>query len=207
MPRIESVPVYQFDELSDKAKERARQWYREACAGDSYWSESVIESFVDSVAPRMGWDIPKARHSRTQPAVYFSGFWSQGDGACFEGTWDPCKVDAAALKADWTADTCLHDIADKFDALKSVLTPDDCDDLPSASVKQRGHYSHEFCTEFQCYGMSAEQESDFKEASRDLMRWLYRSLEKEYEYQNSDEVVDENIRANEYEFEENGERW
>ena len=30
-------------------------------------------------------------------------------------------------------------------------------------------------------------------------------FENEYEYQNSDEAVDESIRANEYEFYENGE--
>lgn len=38
------------------------------------------------------------------------------------------------------------------------------------------------------------------------MRWIYRSLEAEYEYRQSDAVVDEDIRANEYEFTEGGER-
>ena len=44
------------------------------------------------------------------------------------------------------------------------------------------------------------------ETARDYMRWIYKQLEKEYDYQNSDECVDENILANEYTFEINGTR-
>ena len=44
------------------------------------------------------------------------------------------------------------------------------------------------------------------ELSRDLMRWIYRTLEKECDWQNADEQVDENIRCNEYEFDVDGER-
>ena len=41
---------------------------------------------------------------------------------------------------------------------------------------------------------------------RDFAQWIYDSLEKEYEYQMSDEFVTENIEANEYEFDEEGNR-
>jgi len=36
------------------------------------------------------------------------------------------------------------------------------------------------------------------------MRWVYRALEQEYEYQTANEQVDDSIRANEYEFTETG---
>ncbi len=39
------------------------------------------------------------------------------------------------------------------------------------------------------------------------MNWIYRQLEKEYEYQNSDECVDENILCNSYTFTEDGKRF
>jgi hypothetical protein len=39
---------------------------------------------------------------------------------------------------------------------------------------------------------------------RAFMDWIYRQLEIEYEWLVSDECVDENIRSNEYEFDENG---
>ena len=39
------------------------------------------------------------------------------------------------------------------------------------------------------------------------MKWIYRALEKEYEYQNADEQIGENIIANVYDFTEDGEVW
>lgn len=30
-----------FDELSDEAKERAREWYRQGNCDDSFWSETT----------------------------------------------------------------------------------------------------------------------------------------------------------------------
>lgn len=47
---------------------------------------------------------------------------------------------------------------------------------------------------------------DLRECLADFSRWIYRNLEKEYDYQNSDEAVEEAIIANEYEFTEDGER-
>lgn len=38
------------------------------------------------------------------------------------------------------------------------------------------------------------------------MDWIYRQLEKEYEYQNSDECIDENLMGNSYTFREDGTR-
>jgi hypothetical protein len=52
-----------------------------------------------------------------------------------------------------------------------------------------------------------EAEEAAIETARDAMRWIYRRLEREYEYQNSVECVDEVIRANEYEFTEDGRRY
>ena len=35
--RTETINIYQFEELSDDAKETARQWYREASSYDEWW--------------------------------------------------------------------------------------------------------------------------------------------------------------------------
>ena len=40
---------------------------------------------------------------------------------------------------------------------------------------------------------------------RDFAQWIYDGLEAEYEYRQSDEVIDEAMIANEYEFTEDGE--
>ena len=55
--------------------------------------------------------------------------------------------------------------------------------------------------------MTADAEDVVVEALRDLARWLYRQLEREYEYQSSDERIDEAIVANAYTFTETGRRF
>ncbi len=55
--------------------------------------------------------------------------------------------------------------------------------------------------------MTAGAEDAVVEALRDLARWLYRQLEREYEYQSADEQVDEAITANGYTFTASGRRF
>lgn len=55
--------------------------------------------------------------------------------------------------------------------------------------------------------MSADAEYAVIEAMRELARWLYRQLEREYEYLSSDETVDEAIAVNDYTFTEDGRRF
>ena len=55
--------------------------------------------------------------------------------------------------------------------------------------------------------MTADAEDVVTEALRDLARWLYRQLEREYDYLSSDEVVDETILANGHTFTEIGGRF
>ena len=55
--------------------------------------------------------------------------------------------------------------------------------------------------------MTADAEDAVVELLRDFARWLYRQLEREYEYQTSDEVTDEAILANEYTFTGDGRRF
>jgi hypothetical protein len=55
--------------------------------------------------------------------------------------------------------------------------------------------------------MTADAEDAVIEALRGLARWLYRQLEREYEYQTSDAVIDEAIAANAYTFTDTGRRF
>ena len=223
--RIKQTKVYQYDELSDKAKEKARDWYRDVNCEDSYWSECVIDDAA-TAAGLLGLDINQTAYktmggeTRYKPTIYFSGFWSQGDGACVEGTWRAKDVQADKLKAYAPQDKELHRIVDGLAELAKEY-PDGY-----FSVKHRGHYSHSGCTSFDVelpnekeeeldYGSPewktlqvklGEDEDTLIQLARDFMDWIYKQLEKEWDYQNSDEQVDEAIKANEYEFLENGQR-
>lgn len=50
-----TVNLYQFSELEERAKERARDWWRNASSGDNSWSEHTVEDFGD-VLKACGYD-------------------------------------------------------------------------------------------------------------------------------------------------------
>lgn len=205
MSRIAIKEVFQFDELDDKAKEKAREWFREGNCEDDHWYEFVFDD-AKRIFSLCGFDIDK---------IYFSGFSSQGDGACFEGAWRGRDVQPGKVKEEAPQDEKLHRIASDIE--------DIAERYPGAwfRVKHAGRYHHEYETVFEFEFLDAEgneniehtmtDSSDIEEElttlARDAMRWIYQQLEKEWDWQNADEQVDENIRANEYEFTEDGRRY
>lgn len=195
-----SRELYPYAELSDASKEKAREWLRLCQQHDSRWSESVIDDFVTTVAPCFGFTVGKSRGTRTLPAVYWSGFWSQGDGASFAGTWNWLQVSPQKLADNCPADEELAGAMRRLVSLFEGDAGESLTDVPHAEVSPSGSYSHKFCTRFDCENMTDSQQSEFEDISRDLMQWLYRALENEYEYVNSDEQLVESILANEYEF-------
>jgi len=210
MPQTITKTVYQFDELSDAAKERARDWYREASAQDEYW-DSVYQD-AETIGGMMGIEFYR-RNFRTvggkigdEPCIWFSGFSSQGDGACFEGRYRYAKGGAAKVWTYAPTDEKLHAIAAGLQAIQRANGY-----RLSATVVHSGSYYHSGCTDIDVMKNGDDFASDeaIGEVTRLLrafMDWIYSQLEAEYEYINSDEQVDESIRANEYAFEEDGTR-
>jgi hypothetical protein len=70
----EGQRVYHYNELPDKAKEKARNHYIENWVHDD-WYDYIYEDAKEAGAMR-GFEIDK---------MLFSGFWSQGDGASWTG--------------------------------------------------------------------------------------------------------------------------
>ena len=197
MARQACKTVYKFNELSDEAKDKAIEDYRQDGFDYEWWD------FIFEDAKRMG-----ALMGITVENIYFSGFFSQGDGACFEGSYEYQKGSVKAIR-DETGDS------DKdLTAIAKGLQAEQRRNFYglSASVKQRGHYNHELCTEIDVqdnrdnapWQVSDEVEEAIKDLLRDFMRWIYRSLDREWDYMNSDEQITEAIEANEYDFLENG---
>jgi hypothetical protein len=192
--RTKTIHIYTYDELSDKAKEKARDWYR-GPGLDYDWWDAVYDD-AKTIAFLMGIEIEH---------IYFSGFSSQGDGAQFEGTYRYRKGSVKAIKAHAPEDTVLHGIAERLQEVQRGWFW-----RLGATVKASGHYSHEYATVIAVtevesgYEMGGSAEADVTDALRDFMRWIYRYLETEYNYLNSDESVEEAIRTNGYEFDEYG---
>lgn len=213
MPEVIETTVYRLDELSEAAKEKARAWYREG--GFYYdWYDAVYEDF-QSIAEILGirFRTRTARlmggGTRQDPCIWFRGFWSQGDGACYEGVWRHAKRAAARLRAYAPQDAVLHGIADRLQAIQRRNFFQ-----LRAEITHHGHYSHEYSMRISVerdsptgQDMTPDAEDIVTEALRDLARWLYRQLEREYKCLTSDEAVDETLRANEYTFTEAGRRF
>ncbi len=213
MPDVIETIVYQFEELSEEAKENARAWYREG-GFDYDWYEFVFEDF-GRICEYLGVRLKTSPvrlmggGTRDEPRIHFTGFWSQGDGACFQAHYSYRKGAPRAIRNHAPDDTALHAIADGLQAIQRRNFYQ-----LRADASHRGHYYHEYCMaisverESPTYqDMTADAEETIIEALRDLARWLYRQLESEYNALNSDETVDETIAANAYTFTATGRRF
>lgn len=141
--------------------------------------------------------------------VWFSGFWSQGDGACYTGYLSHAKGAVARIRDYAPTDATLHSIADRLQAIQRRnfyrLT---------AEISHRGRYTHEYTIAVDVTRHSPtwqpptdDAEEIVTEALRDLARWLYGQLQAEHDYLTSDEAIDEGIIINAYTFTEVGRRF
>lgn len=180
-----TIKTYSFEELSEDAKNKALELYRDINIDDDNWTECIFEDFKQELF-KLGYDDVK---------IYYSGFCSQGDGACFEATLDVKQW----LKA--------HKLSNKY---KAVYI--DSNNV-TVRIVQRGNYYHENSAYIDSYTTFErttadnqwEEVEDLIEAERyQKSKELYKSLYEEYFNLLSDENVKEAIIANEYQFLENG---
>lgn len=207
MPRAVTIDLFKFDELSDAAKEKARDWYRDG-GFDYEWWDSTYEDAA-CVAEILGIEITprnqrcilsacdgsaKKEWTDHSPSIFFSGFSSQGDGACFEGYYKFAADASAKIREYASQDTELHRIADELTALQAKH-----ENLLQARVKQSGHYYHEYCTEIDVVELpegehfdnidrvDASVHDELVTLLRDFMRWIYKQLESTWDDINSDD--------------------
>ena len=213
MPSIIETTVYQIDELSDTAKEQARSWYRENGMDYSWW-DFIYDDF-EEVCKILGISIETKKvplmggGTRLTPSIYFSGFWNQGDGACFAGRYSYAPGSAKSIRSYASQDEKLHSIADTLQTVQKRNFYQ-----LHASISHQGRYCHEYSM-----SISVERDSDnyqevpssdegiVIEQLRELARWLYRRLDEEYEHLTSDEAIDDTMRSNEYTFTATGYRF
>lgn len=213
MPEAICTTVYRFEELSEDAKGRARGWYRELAPHDDWW-DAVYEDF-ERVCEILGIRLKTTPvrliggGARQRPCIWLSGFWSQGDGACFEGYLSHAKGVTHRIRDYAPQDATLHGIADTLQAIQKRNFYQLC-----AEASHRSSYYHEYTMSVHVTRDSAtwqppseDAEEIVTEALRDLARWLYRQLEAEYEHLTSDDAVEESIILNEYTFTEAGRRF
>ena len=189
-----------YSDLIEEHRDWNTQWHD--------WSESTVDLFCE--------DMDKEFINVASNDVNFSGFWSQGDGACFTGH----ITDAVAF---WKKHN-KGEFADEFP--KMALMTDICDaDVFCPYIVDIGshRYNHSNTKVVETSTPSmydynktdntlievlfdnidkivAEEVTAYDNwattVCRQYMDELYHKLEKEYEYLTSDEVVFESLLAN-----------
>lgn len=186
--------------MTDRSSQREQliEQYRNINVDYDWW-DGVYDQFkADMLAVGISVDTMR-----------FSGFYSQGDGACFTGS-----LDSSVTYLD-------HHHEGQFPMLRKLM---ELGGDVYVRCQHRGRYYHEYCTTFgteadlfyNCVESHSELQdavvaawqdlldkelSDFEEAVTDqwraYMRDLYHRLEEEYDHLTSDEVVWDTIVANE----------
>lgn len=192
--KILQTPVFLLSELTQSQQEKAHENYM--CNEFEFFSEFVIEDAITMLA-KLGIEVEN---------VYFSGFSSQGDGACFEGRLQAYpKGGLAALVQEYPDANELHELARDYVKAQAKGFY-----RVRGTVKQSGHYMHSGCTSFDLYDEEfdynrAIPEDEIIESCRALMDYIYKSLQNEYDYQSSFESFKDSCAANEWHFTEAGE--
>lgn len=198
MPIIKEVTLYSFSELSDKVKEQVINSIRYS---ESYldweWYDCSIDDFT-TILESIGFNNVK---------IGFRGFWSQGDGAHFTGSYQYKAGALAKVKKEYPEYEALHRFAKELQELESK-------DFYAIQFKisHSGHYQHENCTSFDFedvrnnYGYTNKgfNERGYTEACRSFMQEIYASLEKEYNWLNEDDQIIDFIISNEFLYNEDG---
>lgn len=196
--RTIETQVFKFSELSDEAKEKAIQEYRGNGIDFSFHAECITDD-AKAIAKMFGMEIDN---------IYYSGFYSQGDGASFKGYYDYAKHGLAAVKAHAPEDKELHSIVQRLQEEQRKRFYG-----ISCRILQRGNYVHEntmlvdeiFINGNRVYFYPGDIENEVIDCLRDYARWIYKRLETEYEYQNSDECISEYLNESETEYTVDGE--
>lgn len=209
MPCVIEKTVFTFAELSDKAKERARDKYREYGMDYEWWGSTYEDAVLCAAKLGIGIETRSVKliggGTRRDPSIWFSGFSNQGDGASYEGHYNPTPNAVKSIVEHAPQDDELKAIAEGLTLLQITSRLHSKSQL-CAQITVNGRYSHsgtmnvavspvESVEDFQFHG-------DAEEALTALLRrfadWIYAQLEAEDEYLNSDECIDELLADNEF---------
>lgn len=187
--------VYAYSELSESAKQKARDWWLSGYEGDTEW----IIGEAKEAAEMLGISL---KEKGKDTAVYWRASYSQGDGASFEGVYEYRKGALADIRAHYPQDETLQQIAADlqeaqrraFWSLRASVTSrrDTSISVDVSDIRTR-------------YGdTTPEREQAVSEAMRDFSEWIYRLAVATYEGQTSEEAIADSMAANEYRFDEHG---
>lgn len=215
MPKVIELTVYTFDELDERIKQRVLEKYRDLNVDDNWWDytyEDVVRMGA-VLGIEIGERTQSSTHGRTwkETDIYFQCNSSQGDGASFAGTYNykPDAVTQIAIEAP--EDKELLRIAQELQVAQ-VTGVVKYGTSFSATISHEGHsfslgvVTHDVNDDGSDTYDYEDVHAAIVEAMNDFADWIHKQLVAEQGYQMSDEAVIETIRANEWKFDEDGNR-
>lgn len=191
------IKLYKFSELPEDIQDKVLERMWDINVDYDEWTDV---DYYEEQLQELGFEDSK---------VHYTGFSSQGDGACFE-----CRnVDIIT----WLEKSGKEK---DFPLTYSELKFGDNDLEIYGNFYHSGHYYHQNCMylnlDFNCYYdeeslLYKHLEEEFNKLesvllnfARDKAQDIYSSLEKEFDYLTSREQIIETIEANDYLFDEDG---
>ena len=187
--------LYNYNELSQQAQEKAIENLYNINV-DHEWYDYTINNWKEKLE-KIGFEGVE---------IFFSGFSSQGDGACFDGYVSIDKI------TQFTKDKEYKHLNYAID--KNLV------EIEGINVKTSyaNHYSHEKTRYFELTAhyynyngkinrienLIEKLEKEIENLRYNLSCELYQELNKDYDYLTSKEAIIETIEANEYEFTKEG---
>lgn len=178
--------VYEFNEVREKALEKNRDFLI-----DDFWYESIFEDFKEKLE-KIGFENPE---------IFFSGFWSQGDGACFDADINIDKILNYLFENRYLSKKEIKQIKENIDTAtiyKNHFTT---------------YYSHEKTRVISISYNNYENENKeifdklqiiLEDLRLSFCEKIYVALENEYERATSDEVLTDYFLNNDFLFEKDG---
>lgn len=202
------LALYEFKELSAQAKEKALQEFAYINV-DYDWYTFTIEDFKN-VCATIVIEIDVQR-------TYFRGFYSQGDGSSFQATVDIPQLTKAILNQAWVGyapNLQFNFPAVDFDSrLIRLFENESLDANPNIVGSERWYsvtadLSYQLPYTNHCYNRTEAEleklETWLQAIADKLNRYLFKSLQAEYEHQTEEKAIVETIEANEYQFTADG---
>lgn len=182
-----------FNELSEEAKDRARE---DAYDLDHDWWDHTEDAvrMANIIGIQIDWEGKRAE----TPAINFSGFSSQGDGACFRGSYEFDPDAVANIKAECPIDTTLHNITEQLSLIFVTRRLKGIEHGFNTKITTSGREYHSYAMDVELDSHGEEDDAYFIEVQdtiltlmRTFADWMYKQLEQEYEYLTSDERLAE----------------
>jgi len=175
-----TITIYQFDELNETAKEKARDRYR-AGALDYEWWDGIFDEAQRIGLKITGFGLDRRRYATGELTMSLN----ESCQAILTEHGETCESYTIASSYAGELATLTATLAKEKEELTEEEYTDKADDLDETYQEEIERLTGEY--------------------EKELLEAYSLMLEHEHEWQLADEQVDESIRANGYEFTEDGE--